>query len=74
MSEITTDKVRPFTQLALPSTLDEALDQTKRMLVRNSYQTNQSSRKVASDLGISQTKASRLIREYCADLVSKKDS
>ncbi|MBY6053134.1 sigma-54-dependent Fis family transcriptional regulator [Cytobacillus firmus] len=47
------------------TTLDKALDETKRNLVRRSYQIHKSSRKVASDLGISQTKAVRLIKEYC---------
>ncbi|URT71465.1 sigma-54 interaction domain-containing protein [Cytobacillus firmus] len=47
------------------TTLDNALDETKRNLVRRSYQIHKSSRKVASDLGISQTKAVRLIKEYC---------
>ncbi|MBT2690121.1 sigma 54-interacting transcriptional regulator [Bacillus sp. ISL-47] len=47
------------------ATLDQAIDETKRMMVRQSYETHKSTRKVASDLGISQTKASRLIKQYC---------
>ncbi|MBX9974590.1 sigma-54-dependent Fis family transcriptional regulator [Cytobacillus firmus] len=47
------------------TSLDKALDETKRILVRRSYQIHKSSRKVANDLGISQTKAARLIKEYC---------
>ncbi|MEK4010035.1 MULTISPECIES: hypothetical protein [Peribacillus] len=40
-------------------------------MIRKSYQTYKSSRKVAKDLSISQTKASALIREYCEDLMNK---
>ncbi|KMY55248.1 histidine kinase [Bacillus sp. FJAT-27231] len=69
---IITENAGTVTQLSLPHTLDEALDQTKRSLIRRSYQMHKSSRKVADDLGISQTKASRLIREYCEDLVASK--
>lgn len=52
----------------IPETLDEALAETTKRLVRKSYQHHKSSRKVALDLGLSQTKASKLIREYCTDL------
>ncbi|WP_257350339.1 sigma-54 interaction domain-containing protein [Pseudalkalibacillus decolorationis] len=68
LPDIITDNVKQVTQLALPTSLDKALNETKRILVRNSYQTYKSSRKVAKDLGISQTKAARLIKEYCSDL------
>ncbi|KAB7705537.1 AAA domain-containing protein [Bacillus aerolatus] len=73
LPDIITDNVEQVTQLALPASLDKALDETKRILVRRSYQTYKSSRKVADDLGISQTKASKLIREYCTDLVNKSE-
>ncbi|MEH7504408.1 hypothetical protein V7152_20740 [Neobacillus drentensis] len=59
-----------ITQLALPTSLDKAIDETKRFLIRRAYQTHKSSRKVAKDLDISQTKASKLIREYCEDLMN----
>lgn len=52
----------------LPSTLKEAVEQTKAKMIRNSYEKHRSSRKVALDLDISQTQASKLIREYCGDL------
>jgi TyrR family helix-turn-helix protein len=64
-----TGNVEQITHLALPSSLDKAIDETKRTLIRRSYQTYKSSRKVAKDLDISQTKASKLIREYCEDLI-----
>lgn len=51
-----------------PSSLNEAVEQAKRETVRFSYKLNQSSRKVAADLQISQTQAAKLIREYCQDL------
>jgi transcriptional regulator of aromatic amino acid metabolism len=68
--DIINENVGQVTQLALPSSLDKALDETKRTLVRKSFQTNKSSRKVANDLGISQTKAANLIRKYCTDLIN----
>lgn len=69
LPDIITDSVGQVTQLALPTSLDKAIDETKRILIRKSYQTYKSSRKVAQDLDISQTKASKLIREYCGDLI-----
>jgi PAS domain S-box-containing protein len=70
LPDIITDNVGQVTQLALPTSLDKALDETKRTFVRRSFQTYKSSRKVAIDLGISQTKASSLIRKYCSDLIN----
>jgi TyrR family helix-turn-helix protein/PAS domain S-box-containing protein len=70
LPDIINESVGQVTQLALPNSLDKALDETKRTLVRRSYQTYKSSRKVANDLGISQTKASNLIRKYCLDLLN----
>lgn len=70
LPDIITDSVGQVTQLALPTSLDKAIDETKRILIRKSYQTYKSSRKVAQDLDISQTKASKLIREYCGDLMA----
>jgi PAS domain S-box-containing protein len=68
--DIINESVGQVTQLALPNSLDKALDETKRTFVRRSFQTYKSSRKVANDLGISQTKAANLIRKYCSDLIS----
>jgi PAS domain S-box-containing protein len=70
LPEIINDSVGQVTPLALPNSLDKALDETKRTFVRRSFQTYKSSRKVAADLGISQTKASNLIRKYCSDLMN----
>jgi len=63
-------ELEPVTQIALSTSFDKAVDETKRILIRKSYQTYKSSRKVASDLHISQTKASKLIRQYCKDLIN----
>lgn len=63
-------ELEQVTQIALPTSFDKAVNETKRILIRKSYQTYKSSRKVASDLDISQTKASKLIRQYCKDLIN----
>ncbi|WP_420912381.1 sigma-54 interaction domain-containing protein [Mesobacillus campisalis] len=68
LPDVITEKIGDAPPVSFPKTLDEALDQTKRTLVKRSYEKNQSSRKVATDLGISQTKAARLIRQYCAEM------
>lgn len=74
LPDMITANVEQVAQLALPSSLDKAVDETKRFLIRRSYQTYKSSRKVSTDLGISQTKASKLIREYCEDLITKAEA
>ncbi|HLR62395.1 MAG TPA: sigma 54-interacting transcriptional regulator [Lentibacillus sp.] len=51
-----------------PLTMDEAVEQAKQYMIRKSYQQHKSSRKVAEDLQVSQTTATRLIRKYCSDL------
>lgn len=51
-----------------PTTLKEAIELAKEQMVRKSFKKNRSSRKVANDLQISQTQASKLIREFCEDL------
>ncbi|MEH7273689.1 sigma-54 interaction domain-containing protein [Neobacillus vireti] len=68
--DLINENVGQVTQLALPDSLDQALDETKRTFIRRSFQTYKSSRKVANDLGISQTKAANLIRKYCSDLTN----
>lgn len=45
--------------------LDKALEEIEKNLIISSYQKHKSSRKVAKDLSISQTKATKLIRKYC---------
>lgn len=50
-----------------PSTYEQKLDTFKREIIQSSFKRNKSSYKVARELGISQTKASRLIRKYCTE-------
>lgn len=69
LPDMITENVGDVTHFSLSTTLDKALDQTTRILIRKSYQKWKSSRKVAADLDISQTKASKLIREHCQDLM-----
>ncbi|WP_394137699.1 sigma-54 interaction domain-containing protein [Cytobacillus oceanisediminis] len=65
LPDMITENVDQASYPSTSSTLDQAIDETKRLMVKQSYETHKSSRKVASDLGISQTKASRLIKQYC---------
>ncbi|WP_225220859.1 sigma-54 interaction domain-containing protein [Bacillus norwichensis] len=69
LPDLIKDSVGPTPKLLQATTLDKALADTTRILIRKSYIEHRSSRKVASDLSISQTKVSRLIREYCQDLI-----
>ncbi|GIN19808.1 sigma-54 interaction domain-containing protein [Siminovitchia fordii] len=69
LPDLIKDSVGPIPKLLQATTLDKALSDTTRILVRKAYIEHGSSRKVASELSISQTKASRLIREYCRDLI-----
>ncbi|MFS0576352.1 sigma 54-interacting transcriptional regulator [Sporosarcina sp. 179-K 3D1 HS] len=66
------DEVGGTPQFVHRNSLDDALQQLTRTLVRESYQKCRSTRAVAEDLDISQSKASRLIREHCQDLVQEK--
>lgn len=54
--------------LTQANTLPEAIEETRRKMIRNSFKKHRSSRRVAKDLDISQTTASRLIRKFCSDL------
>lgn len=67
LPDMITENVDQDSYPSRTTTLEKALDETKRIMVRRSYQTHKSSRKVASDLGISQTKAARLIKQYCGE-------
>ncbi len=67
LPDMITENVDQDSYPSRSATLEKALDETKRIMVRRSYQTHKSSRKVASDLGISQTKAARLIKQYCGE-------
>lgn len=52
-------------QLEAPLTMDEAVEQVKQLMIKKSYEKHKSSRKVAKELEISQSTATRLIRKYC---------
>ncbi|WP_241481482.1 sigma-54 interaction domain-containing protein [Mesobacillus campisalis] len=65
LPELIAQNIKPQTQLALPSKLDDAIEHVKKVLVAQSYEKYKSSRKVAKDLNISQTRAVKLISEYC---------
>lgn len=58
-------------ELDAPKTLEDAMDQARQYMIRKSFKKYNSTRKVAEDLHVSQTTASRLIREYCSDLRQK---
>ncbi|MED3561414.1 sigma-54 interaction domain-containing protein [Bacillus xiapuensis] len=60
--------IKPQTQHILPSNLDDAIEHVKKTLVLQSYKKHKSSRKVAKDLNISQTRAVKLINQYCEDM------
>lgn len=47
-----------------PTTLDGVLEELERQMILNSYQKHPSSRGVAADLSISQTRAVKLIKKY----------
>lgn len=71
LPELITRNIRPQAQYTLPSKLDDALEHVKKTLVVQSYKKYKSSRKVAKDLNISQTKAVKLINQYCGGMVGK---
>lgn len=61
-------KEKNSNQLMNYTSLNDAVNETKKHLVRNFYKKYRNSRKVADALKISQSTASRLIRQYCKDL------
>jgi len=65
LPQVIKDSTENTPELIHPHSLDDALNEVTRSLVRKSYEKNNSSRAVAKDLNISQSKASRLIREFC---------
>ncbi|WP_349730043.1 hypothetical protein [Peribacillus frigoritolerans] len=48
--------------------LDKTLEELEKNLIVTSYTKFRNTRKVAHQLSISQSKASRLVRKYCKDL------
>lgn len=67
LPELIVQNIRPQTQYTLPSKLDDAIEHVKKTLVAQSYKKYKSSRKVAKDLDISQTRAVKLISQYCGE-------
>ncbi|PIC64183.1 histidine kinase [Sporosarcina sp. P13] len=65
LPEVILENVKEVPELFYSNSLDKALDNVTSTMVRRSYEKFGSSRGVATDLQISQSKASRLIREYC---------
>lgn len=59
---------KPKSPYLYPASLDLAIEEVEKNLVISSYKKFKTTRKVASDLSISQTRASKLIRKYCQDL------
>ncbi|MFF3023363.1 sigma-54 interaction domain-containing protein [Gottfriedia sp. NPDC057948] len=47
------------------NSLENILEETEKKMIIESYKIHKSSRKVAKDLGLSQTKANKLIQKYC---------
>ncbi|MBS4216664.1 sigma-54 interaction domain-containing protein [Neobacillus rhizophilus] len=68
LPELITQNIQPHTQYSLPARLDDAIEHVKKTLVVQSYKKNKSSRKVAKDLNISQTRAVKLISQYCGEV------
>lgn len=67
LPDLILNNIKPQTHYSLPSNLDDAIEYVKEKLVKQSYQKYKSSRKVAKDLNISQTRAVKLIQQYCGD-------
>ncbi|WP_194841191.1 sigma-54 interaction domain-containing protein [Sporosarcina cascadiensis] len=65
LPEVILEKVKEIPELLYSNSLENALDGVTRTMVRRSYEKFGSTRAVAEDLQISQSKASRLIREFC---------
>lgn len=61
-------KNNPALSFSSVATLDEAMEELEKLLVLRSFKKHQTTRKVAADLQISQTRATKLIRKYCREL------
>jgi transcriptional regulator with PAS, ATPase and Fis domain len=57
----------PTAPLLSVKSLDEAMEEVEKQLVLRSFKKHRTTRKVAADLKVSQTRASKLIRKYCKD-------
>ena len=67
LPQVITDSVKEVPELMHPNSLDNAINEVTRTLIRRSYAKHGTTRGVAKDLDISQSKASRLIREFCQE-------
>ncbi|MCM3743209.1 sigma 54-interacting transcriptional regulator [Sporosarcina luteola] len=67
LPQVITEEVKEVPELIHPNSLDNAITEVTRTLIKRSYAKHGSTRGVASDLAISQSKASRLIREFCSN-------
>ena len=56
----------PRTDAKFYYSYDQLLDQVKSYIIQDCYSRRKTSVGVAEELGITQSKASRLIRKYCA--------
>lgn len=65
LPEVILDQVKEVSEVVYSHSLDQVLHDVTNSMVRRSYQRHGSTRGVAMDLNISQSKASRLIREHC---------
>jgi len=70
LPEMILQNAKPKSARSYSSSLDLAVEEFEKEIVMNSYKKHKSSRKVAADLNISQTRASKLIRKYCLDAES----
>ena len=65
LPDLIVDNIQTKKQYTLPTTLDDAIELVMKRLVVESYKKHKSSRKVAKDLNISQTRAVKLINQFC---------
>lgn len=65
LPQVITESVKEIPELMYPNSLDKAITEVTRSMIKKSYMLHGTTRGVAKDLDISQSKASRLIREYC---------
>lgn len=65
LPEMIYQQAKAHSHSSFPASFDEAVEKMERELIVNSYKKWGSSRKVANDLHLSQTRASKLIRKYC---------
>lgn len=52
-----------------PNSFEYIIESVKKSVIRDYYKKHPTSRALGLSLGLSQTKANRLIKQYCADIV-----